>query len=354
MKKIKKETLTKAIIIAVLVIILVALVIIARNILSTSENQMNDFGGAPMEESTEKETTADSIDGGVTVTDTDINLTEYSSNITIVNAGTYTLTGSTNCSVLIDADGAVTLNLNGVTIQSDITAAIANISENDLTLNIVEDTTNTLSDGGSSEYDACVYSMGSITIEGTGTLYVYGNQDEGEGIATETNDITIHNGTIYIESEDDGINAGGDGGTITINDGEIYIKASGDGIDSNQNLVINGGYIYTMGSPVGGDSGIDTDYGFEINGGTVIALGSDMLEEPQSTSTQNSICFDFDTSFTEGTDITVVNETGDEIISFTADENFATLIISDANIVSGETYYLYIDGEESSYSVTVE
>ena len=54
--------------------------------------------------------------------------------------------------------------------------------------------------------------------------------------------------------------AGGEGGLITINNEEIYIKANGDGMDSNKNLVINGGKVYTMGSSVGGDAGIDTDH----------------------------------------------------------------------------------------------
>ena len=346
----KKETTIKIIIIIVLIIILGILLFITANTQNrTDERQMER--GNPMEETTQKETTADSIDEGEIVTEENIDLSNYSSNITIKNAGTYTLTGEFDYAVLINADDEVILNLNDVTIQSNSTAAIANISTNDLTINLLENTTNTLSDGGSSEYDGCIYSLGNLTIEGSGTLNVYGNQEEGEGIATETKDITINGGIINIESEDDGINAGGDGGLITINDGTIYINASGDGIDSNQNLIINGGYIYTMGSSVGGDSGIDTDDGYEINGGTVIALGSDMLELPESTSTQKSVSIDLNTTISEGSNISLIDETGEEIIEFTADQDFSTLIISDSKIESG-TYYIYIDGEEFD-SVTV-
>ena len=339
------------------VIMVVLVFSIYHNILnSNSTNDRNmqrgEIGG-PGEETTEKETSADDIDAGEIVTDEYIDLSDYSSNITIEDAGEYTLTGEFEYAVLVNADGDVTLNLDDVTIESQVTAAIANISTDDLTINLLEDTVNTLSDGGSSEYDACVYSMGNLIIEGEGTLYVYGNQSEGEGIATESMDITINSGNINIECEDDGINAGGDGGLITINDGNIYINANGDGIDSNQNLVINGGYIYTMGSSVGGDSGIDTDDGFAINGGTVIALGSDMLEEPESTSKQIFVCFELDETISEGTTVSLVNSDGEEVISFDADQDFKTLIISDESLTNG-TYYLYFDGEESDYSVKAQ
>lgn len=231
------------------------------------------------EENKEKETKEADVEKGDEVSEKEIDLSEYDKNVTITKSGIYTLTGEFEHSVLIDAEDEVTLVLNNVTIENKNTAAIANISENDLTIKLEENTENNLSDGGSSEYDSCIYSKGNLTIEGKGILNVYGNQEEGEGIATETKDITINSGIINIEAEDDGINAGGDGGTITINDGTIYIKANGDGIDSNKNLIINGGKIYTAGSPIGGDAGIDTDDGFEINGGELIALGSDMLEK---------------------------------------------------------------------------
>ena len=161
-----------------------------------------------------------------------------------------------------------------------------------MVINLVEGTTNVLKDNGSSELDGCIYSSGKLTIKGNGKLEVYGNQEEGEGIATTDADITINGGEIYIVCNDDGINAGGDnGGVITINGGNITVKASGDGIDSNKSLVINGGTVYTIGSSLGGDAGIDTDKGFAINGGTVIALGSDMLQNPDATSKQKYVSF---------------------------------------------------------------
>ncbi len=305
-------------------------------------------GGMP-DENKEKETKASDIDNGQEVTENNIDLSKYNSNITITKAGEYTLKGELKNAVLVNAKGNVTLTLDDVNIESTITAAIANIGTSELAIKLADNSNNTLKDGGASEYDACIYSNGKLIIEGNGTLNVYGNQEEGEGIATETNDITINGGVINIECQDDGINAGGDGGLITINDGDIYIKASGDGIDSNKNLIISGGNVYTIGSSVGGDAGIDTDEGFEINGGTVIALGSDMLEKPENSSKQKSVCFTLNSKISKRTEISLRNETGEEIISFEAKEDFKTLIISNSKLTNG-TYYLYENGEKTEYT----
>lgn len=355
----KKETKIQLIIIVVLLIILGILVVIAKNEIEQNNiNQMKGRDGTRQEfghqneEKSEKETKASDIDVGQEVILSSIDLSQYTSNITITKSGEYTLKGEFNHSILVNAENDVTLILDGVNIQNNITAAIANIGESDLIIKLADNSNNTLSDGGASEYDACIYSNGSLTIEGNGTLNVYGNQEEGEGIATETNDITINGGTINIECQDDGINAGGDGGLITINDGEIYIKANGDGIDSNKNLIINGGNVYTIGSSIGGDAGIDTDDGFEINGGTVIALGSDMLEKPEKSSKQESVCFELNAKISNGTRITLKNELNEEIISFEAKADFRTLIISNSKLTSG-TYYLYKDGEKTDYIAEV-
>lgn len=341
----KKSLIIEIAVIIVLVIILGVIIGLFVKEKNSNTFPMGDGKEFKMEENKEKETTADDVDAGEIANSKEINLSEYNSNLTISEEGTYTLSGSFKYSVIVNANGKVTLILNGVNIESTITAAIANGTTNDLTIVLADNTVNNLSDGGSSEYDGCIFSYGKLTIEGNGTLNIYGNQEEGEGITTNDNDIIINSGTINIESKDDGINAGSSGGIITINGGKIYIKASGDGIDSNGSLVINGGEIYTIGSAQGGDAGIDTDDGFTINGGEVIALGSDMLERPEDTSKQKSVCFDLQSKIASGSQVEVKNASGETIISFEAKEDFKTLIVSNENI-SGETLYLYVDGQK--------
>ena len=185
-----KEKIIQIIIIVVLIIILGILAIITINEINKNnpaqmrdrDNIMQNFEN-PNEQTTEKETTASDIDAGEEITESDIDLSKYNSNITITKAGEYTLTGEFKNSILVNAEGSVTLILNGVNIQNDITATIANIGGNDLIIELEDNTVNTLSDGGSSEYDGCIYSNGAITIERNGTLNVYGNQEGGEGIA---------------------------------------------------------------------------------------------------------------------------------------------------------------------------
>ena len=347
-----KKTIIQLLTIIVLSMVLVlSIVVTTREINNKTLGKMNP--SKMMEEEKQKTTTASDVNAGETVKEDTIDLSKYNSNITIKEAGIYTVKGEFTHSLLVNSKEDVILVLNSVVIKNSVTAAIANIGEGNLTIKLAKGTTNTLADGGSSEYDACVYSVGSLIIEGEGSLNVYGNQEEGEGIATKTNNITINGGNIHIECADDGINTGGDGGIITINGGSIYIKASGDGIDSNKNLVINGGYVYTMGSSVGGDAGIDTDGAFEIHGGTSIALGSDMLQSPDSTSKQKSICFNLTNRISKGSNISLKNKISVEIVSFIAEEDFKTLIVSSEKVVTG-TYYIYINGRKTNYSVTVE
>ena len=286
------------------------------------------------------------VDRGEKVNTKKINLNNYDTNVTITEGGEYTLSGSFKYSVLVETNEKVILNLNKVTIEASETAAIANINKNELVINLLDGTNNTLKDGGSGDYDGCLYSNGPLTIQGNGTLNVYGNQEEGEGIATTDNDITINGGIINVESADDGVNAGGDnGGVITINDGTLFVKASGDGIDSNGNIVINGGLVYAIGSSIGGDAGIDADNGTAINGGTVIALGSDMLEPPTS-SKQKYIALTLNNKIESGELITLLNNKDEVVVSFEAQENFKTIIISTNTLESGD-YTLYYGGNNS-------
>lgn len=279
------------------------------------------------------------------IRDNKIDLNKEQSDVTITESGTYTFTGSFNHSIIVDANNDdVTIILDNVEIKNENTAAIIGLSANKITIKTENGTENTLSDGGNSEYDGCIFSNAELIFEGDGTLIVNGNQNEGEGIASEAQNITFNSGNYIVTANDDGINAGGDGATITFNDGTFYINANGDGIDSNKNAVINGGTIFVIGSDIGGDAGIDTDDGYTINGGTVVALGSDMIETPLNTSKQNVFAFILDNAIAKDTIVTLMKD-DKEIISFIAPKSFKTIILS-GELETGD-YSLYKNGTHS-------
>ena len=345
-----KETFAnKTIIICfvIIVILLTAIITFLGLFITRNAFKNNNFRGGmiPQEEEVEKTTKKEDVSSGEMVNAEEINLTEHTSNITIDKAGTYNLSGEFSNTLLIDADGEVILNFNNVVIKNDVTAAFANISTNPVKINLPENTKSVLSDGGSSEYDACVYSAGPLTISGTGTLEVYGNQEEGEGIATESCNLIITGGNITVESNDDGLNAGGDGGTIHISGGTILVKASGDGIDSNKDIVIIGGQICAIGSSKGGDAGLDADEGVKIDGGDVIAIGSDMFQNPKASSKQKCVSANLAEVVKNGSDVELKDKDGNLIKEFTTIEDFKTIIISNEKIDNG-TYELYVNGEK--------
>lgn len=296
----------------------------------------------------EQQTTKDKVtlDESNSVAESTIDLSNQSTDVTITKGGTYTFSGSFKHSIIVDAENEnVEIVLNGVNITTENTATIIGLNANKITITLNENTTNVLTDGGNSEYDGCIYSNAELIFNGNGTLIVNGNQNDGEGIATEAKNITFNSGTYKITSIDDGINAGGDGATITINDGTFYIDASGDGIDSNKDAIINGGIIFVMGSDVGGDSGIDTDDGYTINGGFVVALGSDMVETPNNTSKQNTLAFTLDNTISKDTIVTLMKDE-EVIVSFKSTKNFKTIIISTEYLTNGN-YTLYTGGSNT-------
>lgn len=296
----------------------------------------------------EQQTTKDKVtlDESNSVAESTIDLNNQSTDVTITKGGIYTFSGSFKHSIIVDAENEnVEIVLNGVNITTENTATIIGLNANKITITLNENTTNVLTDGGNSEYDGCIYSNAELIFNGNGALIVNGNQNDGEGIATEAKNITFNSGTYKITSIDDGINAGGNGATITINDGTFYIDASGDGIDSNKDVIINGGIIFVMGSDVGGDSGIDTDDGYTINGGFVVALGSDMIETPNNTSKQNTLAFTLDNTISKDTIVTLMKDE-EVIVSFKSTKNFKTIIISTEDLTNGN-YTLYTGGSNT-------
>ena len=249
----------------------------------------------------------------------------------------------------IKADGD--LLLNGGTYTLD-TADDSIHSNSKITVNGGTYTMNAGDDGIHAD-DALVINGGTITIE-----------QSYEGLEGMT--VTINDGTIDITSDDDGINAAGgteektmqDSGKqsengeenemwMEINGGYIHILAGGDGIDSNGDLTINGGEIYIDGPSDNGNSAIDYGDWSDacVNGGLLVAIGSSGMAEEMSDESKQSLIFAKLASQMEAGEVTLSDNDGNVIISYTSLKSYGCVIISTADLVEGETYTLMTSGE---------
>lgn len=226
--------------------------------------------------------------GGVT---TDSNL------VTINAGGQYVLSGDYDGHIEIDAGekDKVYLYLNGVKVNSGNGPALYETSADKVIVSLVEGSSNSFSDGTeyAQKYEdvtACMFFKDSVTVNGTGSLCVYGNSNDG---ITSKDVIKIMEGSINITSVDDGIvgkdkfiyNDGeltvvskGHGikttneekGEAIILGGSINITSDADGINAVTSVAVNGGNININ----AGDDGIHADVSATVNGGTVNIVDS--------------------------------------------------------------------------------
>ena len=209
---------------------------------------------------------------------------------------------------------------------------------------------------------------GNVTIDGESTSITVAKSTEGiESKAI----MTINNGTINITSSDDGLNAGGGSSgfgaaqssgsasdhQIIINGGTITIIASGDGIDSTRDLTVNGGSIIVYGPTDSGngalDSGAESGGAISVNGGTIIALGSSgMAEGFDTSSTQYSFLYNFSSSISAGTEITVKDDSGNVIYSCTAAKTCSSVEFSSSQLQQGASYTITAGSQTATVTMS--
>lgn len=242
--------------------------------------------------------------------------TNEGSKITITQAGTYYVTGTlTDGQLVVDADqeDRVQIILDKVSITSNGNAAIDVENADKVVINVKAGTTNTIADRNGNSQDSAIYSRTKLSIFGTGTLNVNGNDNaaissqggiilkestfnftanadavktdhniivysgnvnvnaDGDGFNAEE-DITINNGTINITQSEDGFEAS----AVNIVDGNIRIVANEDGIsvdgehtNAATELVVRDGYLYIN----AGGNGFDAEGSITVEDGTVIIDG---------------------------------------------------------------------------------
>lgn len=133
--------------------------------------------------------------------------------------------------------------------------------------------------------------------------------------------------------------------------GTVSITTYGDGIDSNGDLTITGGYITVSGPENSGNGSLDYAGTGTITGGTIIASGISGMEMNMTEATQGSILVSTGNQ-SAGTEITVTDASGNEIISFTPSTSYSCVLISSPELQVGQTYT--ISSGSSSQDVTLD
>ncbi|NMA69785.1 MAG: carbohydrate-binding domain-containing protein [Desulfitobacterium sp.] len=193
-----------------------------------------------------------------------------------------------------------------------------------------------------------LHAHGDLTITG-GILYI---EKSHVGISGEN--IVITGGIVEVNTDDDGfIVAGGKDSTdstseknnfLRVSGGEIHIISNGDGLDINGDLFIDGGKLL-LSSPV--SSGKAT-FGFGgkaiITGGIIMATGSSVTAQSFSdSSTQYSVLHNLTDIMNAGSEITILDSNGKEILKWTADQDFCSVQFSSPDLLEGKTYTLVAD-----------
>lgn len=236
--------------------------------------------------------------------------------------------------------------------------------------------------------DDTIHSNSNVTVE-SGSLLLKSGDDgihsdstttinDGKITVTESyeglegSNVVINGGEIDITASDDGINAaGGDdigmpggafgqdsfsqssGYDVKITGGTVKVDSVGDGLDSNGTITVTGGTVYVDGPSDSGNAAIDCDGSSTISGGTVVAVGcSGMAQGFSSDSKQASILYNLSNSHSAGDEIILLNESGEELVKYTAEKTFNSVNISTPKLTDSGTYTLKVGDESFSIEMT--
>lgn len=176
--------------------------------------------------------------------------------------------------------------------------------------------------------------------------------------------VIIDDGDVDLHAADDGLNVSssadssstqqGPGGgemaadsslNLYVNGGTLDVWSSGDGLDSNGNATITGGTITVNGPTSDGNGALDVNGTFSISGGTLVALGSSgMMVAPSTDSAQAWLATALTSTAAAGSTVRITDSGGTEVASFTTTKDTASVVYSSAELTTGETYTVTVDG----------
>lgn len=192
-----------------------------------------------------------------------------------------------------------------------------------------------------------------------------------EGLEAIT--IDVLGGNISIVASDDGLNAAGgndqsgsesgwgkgmmgdinENAYINIAGGKLHVDARGDGVDSNGDLYVSGGKTYIIGPTNSANGALDYAIDAQISGGVFVATGmSGMAMNFGGNSTQGAILYNVKEQQAAGTTIVLTDTVGNEILSYMAEREFNSVVVSCPEIVEDTTYTLSVGENNETIEMT--
>ena len=193
--------------------------------------------------------------------------------VTIVQGGTYVLTGTCGDGrVVVDAgeEDKVQLVLDGLTLASSDGPAFYFAAADKVAVTLQGE--NALSDGASFAFsedekaDGAIFSRADLVFNGDGSLTVQGNADNG---IVSKDDLIFYNGRYTVTAVNDAIQ-GKD--CVKIRAGCFVLDAGGDGIQSSNSEDADKGFVFIEGGEftvTAGADGIQAATVLNLSGGTV-------------------------------------------------------------------------------------
>ena len=258
------------------------------------------------------------------------------------------------------------VSMKGIKAAGDLTVTAGKYDLNTADDSIHSNANTTISGGEwtIASGDDGIHGNSATTISG-GTIEITQSYEGIEGLS-----IDITGGDIQLVSSDDGLNAAGgndssgfegpggdqfaaeDGAYIHISGGKLKVNASGDGIDSNGELTISGGETYVSGPTNNGNGTLDYSGTAKITGGIFVGAGSSGMAQSFGEDSTQGVIFVAMNSQSSKSAITLLDADKKEIVSWTPDKEYTSVIISAPSVKEGGQYTL--TAEETTENITMD
>lgn len=295
---------------------------------------------------------------GSTATVSGAGATVSGNTVTITAGGTYVLSGSFTGQVVVNSasDDEVKIVLNGASITSTTTSALAFVDAGEAVVVLADGTTNTLTDAttyADTAEDAAtgaLYSKADLTIGGNGTLKATGNAADG---IVGKDGVAITGGTITVDAKDDGIR-GKD--YVAVSGGTLTVTAGGDAIKSTNTTDAGAGFVDISGGTLNLTAGTKSGDGIDAVNSIIIAGGhTTVLASYEGLEALNIVIGGGETEVTSADDGLNVSQTKTSTSTTTASSSSSSsqgpgagggdTVINGTASISGGTLTLHADGD---------